>query len=277
MVALAAEAAAKHHFVLTAKEIESTPQEGINRILFALAFVPATIAHHACTGRLIGIAGHIHQFAVEIRISMHAVDVGFPAVVKALSQVGENAGVVFIRICPLWRYGLATIVMGFTPVAVPGWQSAPGRILGVAFPVFIADRKGRAVGHIRIHHAVEEFFTVVVVINKAVVILIARNQAAAYLAGLHQRRLQIQHVALFIPATVAGTDITFEFIAVCMFAHHIDIGRRVSRPGHQAGCAAYHFDTVINRGIGGSIAEVPHFADGGRQVIVRIVTHEESA
>jgi hypothetical protein len=93
---LTAEAAAEHHFVLAAKEIETAAQEGINRILFTLATVPAAVTHHARTGLFIRIAGHIHQFGIEIGFSMHAVDVRFPAVVETLSQVGEDAGVVFI-------------------------------------------------------------------------------------------------------------------------------------------------------------------------------------
>jgi UDP-2,3-diacylglucosamine pyrophosphatase LpxH len=108
MVALAAEAAAKHHFVLATKEIESAAQEGINRILFTLAFVPAAVTHHACTGVFIRIAGHIHQFAVEIGFSMHAVDVRFPAVVKrwvrlakmrvlSLSEYAQSGATVWLR------------------------------------------------------------------------------------------------------------------------------------------------------------------------------------
>ena len=96
MVTLTAEAAAEHHFVLTAKEIEAAAQEGVNRILFTFPTVPAAVTYQARTGLLIRIAGHIHQFGGEVGFSVHTVDVRFPAIIETLSQVSEDAGAVFI-------------------------------------------------------------------------------------------------------------------------------------------------------------------------------------
>src|SRR5690606_27397336 len=111
------------------------------------------------------------------------------AVVKTLGQVGKDTGVVFIRVSPVRRNGLAAVVMGFASVAIPGWQTAPGRIGGVTFLVFIAYGEGRAIGDVGIHHAIEEFFTVVVVIHSAVVVLVTGDQTTAHLAGFYQRGL----------------------------------------------------------------------------------------
>ena len=167
--------------------------------------------------------------------------------------------------------------MGFAAIAVPGWQASPGWVIGIAFLIFIAHRQGGAVSHVRIDHAIEELFAVVVVINKTVVVLITRNKTTAHVTRLYQRSLQIQHVALFVPATVTGGDIAFKFIAVCMLTYHVDVGGGISRAGHQAGCAAYHFNTIVNGGIGGGVAKVPYFADGGWKIIIRIVTDKEAA
>ncbi|CZZ60865.1 Uncharacterised protein [Enterobacter hormaechei] len=181
MVTLTAEAAAEHHFVLTAKEIEAAAQEGVNRILFTFPAVPAAITHQARAGLFIRIAGHIHQLRVKVGFSMHAVDVRFPAIIETLGQVSEDAGAVFIRIGPVRRDGLAAIVVSLTSVAVPGRQSAPGWVGGMAFLILIPYRESRAVGDIRVHHAVEEFLPVVVVIHEAVVVLITGDQTTPYL------------------------------------------------------------------------------------------------
>ena len=82
--------------MLATEKIEPAAQEGIHRILLTFTAVPAAISDHTRTGLFIRVAGHIHQFAVEVGVGMHAVDVGFPAVVEALGEVGENTGVVFI-------------------------------------------------------------------------------------------------------------------------------------------------------------------------------------
>ena len=62
-----------------------------------------------------------------------------------------------------------------------------------------------------------------------------------------------------------------------MLTHHINVRRRVPRAGHQAGGAANHFNAVINRGIGGGITKVPHFTDGGWQVVIGVVADEKAA
>ena len=97
VVALAAVAAAKHHFMLTARQLVPAAHEGVDRILLTLAHVPAaprTLPERGVVtaSGFIREAVDIHQAVIEIGFGMHRVHFRLPAVIEALRQVGKNFG-----------------------------------------------------------------------------------------------------------------------------------------------------------------------------------------
>ena len=115
-----------------------------------------------------------------------------------------------------------------------------------------------------------------VCVHPTVIILITGDDAATYFARFGQRSLQIKDITLFIPATVSGGHVTFEFSTIRMLTYHVDIGRRVACTGHQTRRAAYHFNAVIDGGIGGGVAKVPDFTNGGWKIVVGVVADKEA-
>ncbi|MNV78348.1 hypothetical protein D3C71_1718320 [compost metagenome] len=116
-----------------------------------------------------------------------------------------------------------------------------------------------------------------VTFNPGVAVFVTGDDAPAHIAGFRQRRLQIHHVTLFVPAAVGGGDVAFELFAVGVFTHHVDVGRGVTRSAHQAGCAAHHFDFVENGRVACGITKIPAVIEESGHIFIGKVAYEETA
>jgi len=274
---LAAVTDASHHLVLTAKQFKRPGGVSVEGIHFARATVFTAKTAETSARRVIREIHQIQQFIIKRLLAMCAVYTECPAVIKVMFNVGEHFTRLNGIIRPVGGSVGTAVIMRARAVCVPGWQAAPGRVAGVIFLIIVTERHGGVIGHIGIHHAVEEFFTLVIAIQPAVLILITGYHAPAHRTFLIQRAGSIEHVTLFVPASVTGADIAGEFFAVGVFTHHVDRGGRIARPGHQACGATHHFDAVINRGVFGGITKIPGVADGRWNVVVSVIIDVKTA
>ena len=100
-----------------------------------------------------------------------------------------------------------------------------------------------------------------VAVEPTVLVLIASDNAPAQTAIAIERRRDIGHIALRIPASVAGADIAGRRFTVRTLTHHVDRCTWVTCAGHQAIGTAHHLDTIVDRGIFCGVAVVPRIAN----------------
>ncbi|MNC55017.1 hypothetical protein D3C75_1045270 [compost metagenome] len=77
-----------------------------------------------------------------------------------------------------------------------------------------------------------------------------------------QRTADVQVAVVVVIAAAADTALGFPLCSRSL-AHHVDGGRRIARAGGQARCTAYHFDAVVDDGVGIGL----HVAEGIQHAI----------
>ena len=284
-VLLLAVADTGHQLMLASKQLKGAAGERIHGIHFTLTGVVAGAAHDRITGvrrdaragGFIEITVDIHLFAVDQRFVMRAVQRHHPAVIKGLFEGGEQFFAFFIVVGPVRRGVKPATVICFAAVNVPARHSAPGRAVGVGLLEFVTGGEQGGIGHVGIYGGIDELFGCAVTFDVAVIVLITGDQTATHVARFTQWRGQIGNIALFVPAAVGGGNVAGEFFAVGVFTHHVYRRGRVTRPGHQTGCAAHHFDTFVQRGVRFGIAQVPARLKHRRDTVGHVVVDEKTA
>ncbi|MNE14942.1 hypothetical protein D3C80_1078380 [compost metagenome] len=115
---------------------------------------------------------------------MHRVNFSFPAVIKALCQIGKDFCRIVVRVGPVSCGIKATTEMGFAAIAKHRRETAPGWAVFFAFLIVITQREGCRVGNIRVENARDKFLAIMVALNPGITVFITGDHAATHVAGL---------------------------------------------------------------------------------------------
>lgn len=229
-------------------------------------------------GCLVEVSPHVEQFGVILAVDAREGDIGGPAVVETMLQLGHGGGLPARPVRPVGGIREAAAEMRPVPVREDHRHAAPFRADRVVVAVFQAEGEPGRLGEVGLDGAVVGLLVDAVAVDEGAFGGRVEDEAAAHRALTVHRRRDIEPTAVAVPAAGPHRRRGREFGALRPLAGDRHRRPRLAGPGQQARRPAQHFHPVDRRGRGmqGDAAE-PALVGGDVHAVDDVVRHPEPA